>query len=113
MEQKDEEVFCQEEIDLLPSDKLNTPSSESEVNIANVEKDTQPDHRVKNKPSGKKVPSKSECKCEICGKTFSQNITLKGHIKSIHQKIKDEKCDICGKIFALKRSLWKHQTFNS
>ena len=55
----------------------------------------------------KNWPSAVEVKCEICGKIYSNN-TLKRHIKSVHEKIKDFQCPKCGKAFSEKGSLEIH-----
>ena len=47
-------------------------------------------------------------KCEYCGKTLSKLQSLQGHIKAVHHKIKDLKCGTCGKMFSHSSALQKH-----
>ena len=51
-------------------------------------------------------------KCEICGKSYSR-ASIKQHIKSVHEKIKDFQCLECGKAFSEKATLKAHETFHT
>ena len=44
----------------------------------------------------KEVHPPLEIKCQICGKSY-YNASIKQHIKSVHEKIKDFQCPKCGK----------------
>ena len=46
-------------------------------------------------------------KCGICGKQFTQNIGLKRHIASVHEKIQLN-CDKCSKTFSTEGNLKRH-----
>ena len=54
----------------------------------------------------------TKVKCEICGKTYLQ-ATIKQHIKSVHEKIKDFQCPKCGKAFSEKASLKDHDKIHT
>ena len=47
-------------------------------------------------------------KCEICGKLFEMNGSLKHHIKTVHEGIREHECKICGKAFGKKAALRIH-----
>ena len=55
----------------------------------------------------KEVHPPLEIKCQICGKSY-YNASIKQHIKSVHEKIKDFQCAKCGKAFSEKGSLKWH-----
>ena len=46
--------------------------------------------------------------CETCKKTFASTVTLKVHIKSVHEGISREICDICKMTFKSSRNLRRH-----
>jgi uncharacterized Zn-finger protein len=46
--------------------------------------------------------------CNICYKSFSQNISLKRHIASVHEEVKQFRCDSCKSIFAQIGELKRH-----
>ena len=46
--------------------------------------------------------------CEQCGQEFTENKGLKGHIKRVHDNIRDEQCPHCGKLFFSKDCLRRH-----
>ena len=60
----------------------------------------------------KKWPTAVEVKCEFCGKTL-HNTSIKQHIKSVHEKIKDFQCPKCGKAFSEKASLKDHDKIHT
>ena len=49
-----------------------------------------------------------DCKCNHCGKTFTQVARMKRHIKRTHEGIRGQKCDICGKDYSDTGSLKNH-----
>ena len=51
---------------------------------------------------------KPENKCDICEKNFTVKKSLDQHIKSFHEKIKDQICEKCGKGFSRKAYLKTH-----
>lgn len=51
-------------------------------------------------------------KCHICGRIFSRNWLLKGHLR-IHTGEKPFKCDVCGKRFADKSNLRSHELIHT
>ncbi|XP_055544843.1 zinc finger protein 665-like isoform X2 [Wyeomyia smithii] len=61
----------------------------------------------KKKAGRRKNTTKSEIRCEICGKTFKFRATLKQH-EQIHYGIKEFECTVCGKRFMHKGTLKVH-----
>ena len=53
-------------------------------------------------------PPKKIHQCRLCMKTLKNPAHLLLHIKSVHERRKDEKCHICDKKFARKNDLQKH-----
>ena len=49
-----------------------------------------------------------EFKCEQCGKFFSQPMSLKTHIRTVHEGRKDYICTTCEKSFKHSKNLRKH-----
>ena len=47
--------------------------------------------------------------CQKCKKSFSQNRTLKLHIKNVHEGRRDYKCGTCGKAFSNLSGMKKHR----
>ena len=47
-------------------------------------------------------------KCEICDKTYASKQSLSIHIKSVHQKIKDNICKFCEKAYSRNYDLQIH-----
>ena len=47
--------------------------------------------------------------CKQCNKSFATSVTLKRHIKTVHDKVKDYKCDSCEKRFGSKTDLKRHK----
>ncbi|KAL4217598.1 hypothetical protein ACF0H5_022340 [Mactra antiquata] len=52
-----------------------------------------------------KIPDKE---CDVCGKAFKDNTTLKDH-KLMHTNIRDYQCEICSMLFSRKGNLVRHQ----
>ena len=52
---------------------------------------------------GKKV-----FKCDVCGKSFSNQTKLTEHIAAIHEGKKPFRCDICSYRFSQKTTMKKH-----
>ena len=50
-----------------------------------------------------------DCKCDFCGKSFTQPRDLKIHIQAVHEGHKDYKCASCGKSFSSVQYLKKHK----
>ena len=46
--------------------------------------------------------------CDLCEKIFTQEESLKGHIKSVHERLKNHKCDLCDKAFSRAEHLKTH-----
>jgi uncharacterized Zn-finger protein len=46
--------------------------------------------------------------CETCGKRFVAHISLKDHVRNIHEKVKAHKC-VCGQDFAYKNVFYQHK----
>ena len=46
--------------------------------------------------------------CETCGASYRSAVSLKRHIKNIHEGKKDHKCDACGKSYIDICGLKKH-----
>ena len=53
-------------------------------------------------------PPKKNHQCRLCMKTHNSPSDLLVHIKSVHERRKDENCHICDKKFARKNDLRKH-----
>ena len=51
----------------------------------------------------------SQYRCDICGKNFATQITLKQHITNIHREQGDFRCDLCPKVYKQYASLYKHR----
>ena len=51
---------------------------------------------------------KYEFKCEMCPKILATQVSLTGHILSVHEKKRPMQCDTCDKRFASKRALKLH-----
>ena len=47
-------------------------------------------------------------KCPICDQRFNGKQEIKGHIKAVHDKIRDFTCEVCGKTFARKTTMVYH-----
>ena len=58
----------------------------------------------------KVYPSKFDC--PICGKAFTRNLNLEGHVRS-HKGEKPHKCSMCGKRFARKNDQTRHEDLHS
>ena len=48
-------------------------------------------------------------KCDSCGKSFSDSIKLKRHIKTVHEGRKDYKCDSCPMAYGQSGDLKRHK----
>ena len=48
-------------------------------------------------------------KCEKCSYTTSRLSKLKQHVKSVHDKIKDQQCRQCGLLLSTKQNLKNHE----
>ena len=46
--------------------------------------------------------------CQFCQKSFSRPFSLKTHLKSVHDGLKDHKCTLCGKYFSRLFNLKTH-----
>ena len=46
--------------------------------------------------------------CNVCDKSFSQNVGMKGHIASVHQGKKPFKCEVCARDFTEKQKSKNH-----
>ena len=49
-----------------------------------------------------------DCKCQACGKSYSQPGNLKRHMHTIHEGHKHHKCESCGKSFSRTVNLKRH-----
>ena len=58
--------------------------------------------------SEKKSSSKKIYECEKCDKTFGLARTLKQHIRTVHDGLKDYQCDQCNKAFPQLDKLKRH-----
>ena len=51
---------------------------------------------------------KKPYQCNICNDSFSYKVTLKKHVKSVHEKNIQFKCSICNNTFSRKNGLKSH-----
>lgn len=51
-------------------------------------------------------------KCEICSRSFRDNVRLKEHMKSIHEGVKPHSCDVCGKSFHRLSNMKAHRALH-
>ena len=56
---------------------------------------------------------KQKHQCSYCYKFYTEDRSLKEHIKAVHLKIKPHKCNVCGVSFAKKYNLKDHLTRHS
>lgn len=62
----------------------------------------------------KRVSSKTNSCCHICGRTFQTNTTLQSHIYEVHEKRpRKHECDVCHKKFRKFASLAEHKFIHS
>ena len=65
------------------------------------------------KPNTKKVNSKSEHQCNICGQILSTADTLRKHQATVHDKERPFSCSHCHKTFSQKAHLQEHETVHT
>ncbi|XP_051155292.1 zinc finger protein 271-like [Leptopilina boulardi] len=51
-------------------------------------------------------------KCEICSRSFRDNVRLREHMKSIHEGVKPHACDMCGKSFHRLSNMKAHRALH-
>ena len=61
--------------------------------------------------SGKKLKQKKSKRriCDICGKDFKSNETLRSHVSAVHEKKKPWKCNKCGDTYKYRSGLDHHR----
>ncbi len=53
--------------------------------------------------------AKIQPKCQVCGKEYSTEKTLKVHFDAVHKNAYDFECQICGKMFRYRASRDRHE----